>query len=284
MSCASCHNPKQAFTNPSPPSRPGVTGTRLRRDVPSLLNVAFASPLHHDGREPSLEVQILAPLFNASEMANTTFDDLTQRLAAVPEYRDAFQTVFGERPTIEGLGAALAAYERSLISGATIFDLWRNSNQEDALSAAAKSGFALFTGKAGCGECHTPPQFTAHDFLNTGIGFQSEARRAAETPEAPTDRGREEVTHERDDRYKFRTPTLLNVELTAPYMHDGSIKTLEDVVAYYNAGGSTDPEKDARIKPLGLSNDEQKSLVAFLRSLTSTEMPGAEPGIQIPKP
>ena len=99
-----------------------------------------------------------------------------------------------------------------------------------------------------------------------------------------TDRGREEVTHSREDRYKFRTPTLRNVELTAPYMHDGSIKTLEDVVAYYNTGGSADAQKHPRIKPLGLTDDEQKALVAFLKSLTTKQMPGAGPGIETQKP
>ncbi len=114
---------------------------------------------------------------------------------------------------------------------------------------------------------------TTNEFLNSGIGYRREARRAAETPDAPTDRGREEVTHNREDRYKFRVPTLRNVELTAPYMHDGSIKSLDEVVAYYNAGGSGDPQKDARIKPLGLTEEEQKQLVAFLKSLTSQTLP-----------
>ena len=122
----------------------------------------------------------------------------------------------------------------------------------------------------------TGTNFTTNDFLNTGIGFLSETRRAAEHPEAPADRGREEVTHSREDRYKFRTPTLRNVELTAPYMHDGSIKTLEDVVTYYDKGGSADPEKDPRIKPLGLTDEEQHALVAFLKSLTSSNLPGTE--------
>lgn len=269
ISCASCHDPKQAFTNPNPPSRPGVTDKRLRRDVPSLLNVAFASPLHHDGGEPTLEVQILAPLFNEAEMANTTFDDLTSRLAAIPEYSKAFDKVFASNPSIESLGRALAAYERTLMAETSAYDT-------SALPDEAEAGLELFRGKAGCVACHTPPQFTAHNFLNTGIGFQSEQRRAAENTNAPTDRGREEVTHTREDRYKFRTPTLRNVELTAPYMHDGSIKSLADVVAYYNAGGSTDPEKDPRIKPLRLSDDEQRALVAFLKSLTSERLPNAQ--------
>ncbi len=268
MSCASCHDPKQAFTNPKPPVRPGMTDKRLRRDVPSLLNVAFANPLHHDGGEPSLEVQILAPLFNEAEMANTTFDDLTVRINAVEEYRSAFDEVFSELATIKNLGAALAAYERSLIAETSAYDT-------SELPDNVKAGLELFDGKAGCAACHAPPRFTANDFLNTGIGFASEIRRAAETPNAPMDRGREEVTHKREDRYKFRTPTLRNIELTAPYMHDGSIKTLEDVIAYYNTGGSVDPEKDPRIKPLGLTDDEQKALVAFLKSLTSSELPSA---------
>ncbi len=269
MSCASCHDPKQAFTNPNPPSRPGVTDQRLRRDVPSLLNVAFATPLHHDGREPSLEVQILAPLFNEAEMANKTFDDLTDRLAANPEYAEAFDKAFASTPSITTLGQALAAYERSLIAETSAYDT-------SELPDKAKLGLKLFDGKAGCIACHAPPRFTANAFFNTGIGDQSEARRAAETPNAPTDRGREEVTHSREDRYKFRTPTLRNVELTAPYMHDGSLKTLEDVVAYYNTGGAADPEKDPRIKPLGLSDEEQRALVAFLKSLTSASFPGAK--------
>ena len=288
MSCASCHDPKQAFTNPKPPVRPGVTDNRLRRDIPSLLNVAFFAPLHHDGGEPTLEMQILAPLFNEAEMANTTFDELTNRLAAIPEYREAFATVFRSAPTIETLGQALAAYERSLLAADSPFDRWRFAHNDDAVSLDAKTGFGLYGGKAGCSQCHTLGEtaapFTTNVFLNTGIGYQSEARRAAETPNALADRGREEVTHSRDDRYKFRTPTLRNVELTAPYMHDGSLKTLEDVVAYYNAGGSSDPDKDPRISPLGLSETEQKELVAFLKSLTAKEMPGAQPGIHTPKP
>ena len=283
MSCASCHDPKQAFTNPKPPVRPGITDERLRRDVPSLLNVADASPLHHDGPEPSLEVQILSPLFNKAEMANTTFDDLTNRLAAIPEYRAAFASVFRSAPTIENLGAALAAFERSLVSGNSAFDMWRQREQPSVASAlqdselteGAQSGYALFTGKAGCADCHVPGKFTTNAFLNTGIGFQSEARRVAVHPEAPTDRGREEVTHKREDRYKFRMPTLRNVELTAPYMHDGSLKSLEDVVAYYDKGGSSDPEKDARIKRLGLRDAEKQALLAFLKSLTSIELTGA---------
>lgn len=266
MSCASCHDPKQAFTNPKPPSRPGVTDKRLRRDVPSLLGVKDVPLLDRDGGEPSLEVQILAPLFNETEMANTTFDDLTDCLAADPEYAEAFDNVFASRPTIQTLGRALAAYQRSLTAESSAYDT-------SELPDKAKAGLELFVGKAGCSACHAPPHFTAHDFLNTGIGFASEARRAAETPNALTDRGREEVTHSRGDRYKFRTPTLRNVELTAPYMHDGAIKTLEDVMAYYNAGGSADPERDARIKPLGLTDDEKKALVAFLKSLTASNLP-----------
>ncbi len=128
MSCASCHDPKQAFTNPAPPVRAGMTDARLRRDVPSLLNVAFASPLHHDGGEPSLEVQILAPLFNEAEMANTTFDALEARLTAIPEYREAFEKLFGAPPSIEALGKAIAAYERSLVALDSAHDRWTHQN------------------------------------------------------------------------------------------------------------------------------------------------------------
>jgi len=278
LSCASCHDPKLAFTNPRPPTRAGVKDERLRRDVPSLLGVRDVPLLHHDGREPSLELQILAPLFNPAEMANTTFGDLTARLNAIEGYRRTFDNVFGGPATIDNLGAAIAAYERTLEPGrCSICELIETTGGTQGMSRE-RDGLALFRGKAGCASCHvidghelSASRFTKHEFINTGIGFQSEARRAAETPEATTDRGREEVTHQRDDRYKFRVPTLRNVELTAPYMHDGSVMTLEAVVAYYNAGGSSDPEKDARIKPLGLTEAEERQLVAFLDSLTSPE-------------
>ena len=283
LSCASCHDPNQAFTNPSPPVRdPKIADERLRRDVPSLLDVAAASPLHHDGREPSLEVQILAPLFNPAEMANDTFAELEARLESMPDYRDAFQALFASKPTVDFLGKALAAYERTLIAGPAPFDLWQSQGSSDAVSPPAKAGFDTFIGKGGCAACHVPGAFTDHAFKNTGVGFESEQRRAAKTPEAPADRGREEVTHLREDRYKFRTPTLRNVELTAPYMHDGSLKRLEDVIDYYDRGGSADTEKDGRIRPLGLTEEEKKQLVAFLKSLTSKELPGARPGTERP--
>lgn len=281
MSCASCHDPAHAFTRQNVPIHDTVLASeRLRRNVPSLLNVAYAAPLHHDGREPTLEVQILSPLFNPAEMANTSFDDLTERLATIPEYRDAFLKIFAAPPTIETLGQALASFERSLMAGDSPFDRWRYAGDGAALSAAARAGLALFTGKAGCVACHTIEEktalFTNNRFVNTGIGFQSEQRRAHETPHALTDRGREEITHVREDRYKFRTPTLRNVALTAPYMHDGSINTLDEIVANYNAGGSADPGKDPRIKPLGLTDDEQQALVAFLISLRSKTLPGTD--------
>jgi cytochrome c peroxidase len=292
MSCASCHDPAHAFTTPNPPRRAGLSDARLRRDVPSLLGVKDVPLLHHDGSEPSLETQILAPLFNASEMANTTFEELTARINAVDEYRNAFDAAFGEPATIENLGAAIASYERSLRALGAPFDDWQGMifhelpAPDTGPAIPVENGFALFTGKAGCVSCHAiggsvPPinaSFTNHDFINTGIGFESEQRRARETPDAPADRGREEVTHSHEDRYKFRTPTLRNVELTAPYMHDGSLKTLKDVIAYYNAGGSPDPDKDPRIKPLGLTAEEQQQLLAFLLSLTSESLPGAKRG------
>lgn len=282
MACATCHDPAQAYTTRKPPVRsPPVIDQRLRRNVPSLLNVAYAAPLHHDGGEPTLEVQIFAPLFNAAEMANTGFDDLVARIAAKPEYRDAFASVFGGPPTIETIGYAIAGFERSLLAGNAPFDRWHYGNEDGAVSPEAKAGFALFTGKAGCATCHNIGEhaaiFTDNAFHDTGIGARSEAARAAANPALPSDLGREEITHNRADRYRYRTPGLRDVALTAPYMHDGSIETLEDVIAYYDAGGSREPAQDDRITPLELSPAEKRQLLAFLESLTSETIPAMPP-------
>jgi cytochrome c peroxidase len=213
----------------------------------------------------------------------------------MPDYAGLFETAFdGRGPSMETLGMALASYERTLLSANSPFDRWHFAKEDGALSPAAKRGFELFTGRAKCGYCHTIQDdhalFSDQRLHNTGVGYRQAMQRpaadlrvpvapgtfltidpsviaaAAELP--PNDLGRYEVTENPEDRWKYRTPSLRNVALTAPYMHDGSLSSLREVVEFYNAGGIANELLDPALRPLGLSEEEIEDLVAFLRSLT----------------
>ena len=268
MACVTCHVPEQAFTQTDRPTPKGEDGKSLRRNAPSLLNVAYEELLMRDGEAPSLQAQILVPLFEPHEMANPTFKGLIVRLEQLPDYRDRFERAFGAPVSVPLIGKAIASYERSLLCAQSPFDRWRYGGEAGAMTAQAQQGFRLFTGKAQCSACHSVGErdalFTDHGFHNTGLSF----RAGPPAAEAVEDRGRQEVTHEPGDAHKFKTPGLRNVARTAPYMHDGSLNSLADVVHYYNGGGSGDPAQDAAIRPLGLSEQEIAALVAFLDSLT----------------
>jgi cytochrome c peroxidase len=306
MSCAMCHLPEQGFTNTELARPVGVEGRSVRRNSPTLLNVAYMPALFHDGRESSLETQVVGPLVERSEMGNPSIGHVIARIRALPDYRGLFERAFGAGPSVDRLGQAIASYERTLLSAASPFDRWYYGGETGALSAAAVEGFALFTGKAGCAACHTVgPRhalFTDHLFHDTGLGwYRATVRAQAQAPVTvelapgvsvavarslvdsvgepePADLGRHEVTLDPADVWKFRTPTLRNVGLTAPYMHDGSLRTLVDVVKFYDRGGHQHPGIDARIRPLELSEPEIAALVAFLESLTgdSTDTLAAE--------
>jgi cytochrome c peroxidase len=306
MSCAMCHLPEQGLTNTELARPVGVEGRSVRRNSPTLLNVAYVPALFHDGRESSLETQVVGPLVERSEMGNSSIGHVIARIRALPDYRGLFERAFGAGPSVDRLGQAIASYERTLLSAASPFDRWYYAGETGALSAAAVEGFALFTGKAGCGACHTVgPRhalFTDHLFHDTGLGwYMATVRAQAQAPVTvelapgvtvavarsvvasvgepePADLGRHEVTLDPADVWKFRTPTLRNVGLTAPYMHDGSLRTLVDVVRFYDRGGHQHPGIDARIHPLELSEPEIAALVAFLESLTgdSTDTLAAE--------
>jgi cytochrome c peroxidase len=306
MSCAMCHLPEQGFTNTELARPVGVEGRSVRRNSPTLLNVAYVPALFHDGRESSLETQVVGPLVERSEMGNPSIGHVIARIRALPDYRGLFERAFGAGPSVDRLGQAIASYERTLLSAASPFDRWYYAGETGALSAAAVEGFALFTGKAGCAACHTVgPRhalFTDHLFHDTGLGwYRATVRAQAQAPVTvelapgvtvavarsvvdsvgepePADLGRHEVTLDPADVWKFRTPTLRNVGLTAPYMHDGSLRTLVDVVRFYDRGGHQHPGLDTRIRPLELSEPEIAALVAFLESLTgdSTDTLAAE--------
>jgi cytochrome c peroxidase len=295
LSCAMCHVPAQGFTVNELRTSVGMEGVSLRRNAPTLLNVAYAKALFVDGRASSLEAQALQPLVHPDEMANRDIAAAMARIASLRDYRRPLQRAFGSRkPTPQRIAAALAAFERTLVAAGSPFDHWRYGGRADALNTAEQRGYALFV-ERGCVACH---HIGAHDalltddeFHNVGVQAHSEAQGARDVkvtlvpgvhaalspqamrrigvPDAP-DRGREEVTGLPGDLRAYRTPSLRNVALTAPYMHDGSFATLEQVLDYYAAGGTPqDTAQDPRIRPFALSAADRDAMVAFLRSLTS---------------
>jgi cytochrome c peroxidase len=299
MSCAMCHIPEQGFTSHELGASIGVEGRSLRRNAPTVLNVAYVLDLFHDGREPALETQALAPLIARDEMANPSLGAVVARLRALPDYAGLFEAAFGAGPSPDRIGRALAAWQRTLLAAESPFDRWRFQG-EPALTPEQIRGFELFSGKAGCAACHTlaPDHalFTDHLFHDTGTGWRRDVLRAADP--APTlveiapgvripvpqtvirsvgrppqpDQGRIEATGRPEDLWRFRTPSLRNVAVTAPYLHDGSLPTLEAVVRYYDAGGAPSPGLDPRIRPLELTEAEIRALVAFLESLTASSL------------
>jgi cytochrome c peroxidase len=269
MSCATCHEPREAFTQTQVTTPRGASGKPLPRNAPTLIDAAYSDRLMHDGEAHSLEAQVLSPLFVADEMANPSIAGLVSRVAALPGYAGRFEAAFGESATMSNIAKALACYERTLLSGSAPFDLWRYGGRETVLSETAKAGYALFIGKARCAACHAIGEadalFTDRSFHNTGIGARAAEQRPADQT---VDLGRETVTHDPLDRFKYRTPSLRNVARTGPYMHDGSLASLREVVEFYNAGGAPNRGLDPLIRPLDLSDAEIASLVAFLESLT----------------
>jgi cytochrome c peroxidase len=268
MSCATCHVPEQAFTQTDRQTPKGSDGGSLRRNAPSLLNVAFEDLLMRDGEAPSLQSQVLVPLFEPHEMANPTFKDLIARVDRLPDYQGRFEKTFGAPVSLPLIGKAIASYESSLLCANSPFDRWRYGGESGALAAQAQHGFRLFSGKAGCSACHSMGRdgalFTDQDFHNTGVSFRAPPPGEG----AVEDRGRQGVTHAPGDLHKFKTPSLRNVALTAPYMHDGSLSSLEEVIRYYNGGGSGDPVQDRAVRPLGFTQEEIGDLVSFLESLS----------------
>jgi cytochrome c peroxidase len=257
LACASCHQPRHAFADQRPIAL-GIGGRAGRRNVPSLLNRAYARVLFWDGRMAALEEQALAPLTSPAELGST-IAEIVHRLTADASYVASFQRAFGDA-SITGprLAQSLASFERTLLSGDSPVDRYETGRVKDALSPAAARGVGLFRGKARCHICHDGALFSDGRFHNTGVSWER----------LPSDRGRFEVTGAEADRGAFRTPSLRDVAGTAPYMHDGSVRTLPDVVAFYDRGGNRNPNLDGVIQPLRLTAAERRDLVAFLEALT----------------
>jgi cytochrome c peroxidase len=266
LSCATCHKPEHAFSEATPVST-GIGGQKGRRKAPALINRAVSLYPHYfwDGRAGSLEEQMLGPLQNPVEMGSTE-QSMVQTLSAVPGYRPYFKAAFGtEEITKERVAQAISDYERTRLSGNSAYDKWRRNRDQAAVSAAVKQGHELFYGKAGCSQCHVGSRFTDTMFHNIGVGWDPAAK-------AFKDDGRYEVTHGKGeggeaDRGAFKTPTLRDVTRHAPYMHDGSIATLREVVEYYNRGANVNPYLDPKIEPLNLTPAEIDALVAMLNAL-----------------
>jgi cytochrome c peroxidase len=272
MACATCHIPEHAFTVNAGTVAFGRGGQALRRNSPTLLNAELASTFFHDGRAGTLEEQVWFPLLSQSEMWNPSAESVVGRLRYRRDYAELFRRAFGdEGVTRKNIAVAIAAYERTLVAAGSRFDRWFYGKQADALTVEEQAGFTVFNW-SGCNACHTVDAmhatFTDNRFRNTGVEW---ARIGGELGPKKTDPdlGRFEISGRPEDRHAFRTPSLRNVALTAPYMHDGSLQTLREVVEWYDRGGSRDPGKDPMVRPLRLSEAQKRQLEAFLRSLTS---------------
>ena len=267
MSCATCHDPEQAFTDGRRFSS-GVEGNVLRRHSPTLWNVAWGRAFFWDGRMPSLEMQALKPIEDPDEMGGN-IDDVIARLRADPSYVAGFAVTYPATPSITAgtLAKALASYQRSLVAPPTRFDRWISGDRK-ALSAGEAAGFRLFNGKAGCGTCHQGWAFTDHGFHDIGL--------------PGIDKGRGTVMGIPRLDHAFKTPSLRELKWTAPYMHDGSLATLDDVLTHYERG-IIERSTQSRDLPrnLNLTADERRDLLAFLGSLSSDATPKPQINIEI---
>ncbi|MCX8051897.1 MAG: methylamine utilization protein [Chlorobi bacterium] len=256
LSCASCHRQARAFSDTIAVSR-GTQSEIGLRNAPPIVNVAYSGSWFWDGRARSLEEQILGAMTSPIEMASDTAL-IAQRLNSSSSYREWFQRVFGSSPSVRDAVRAIATFCRILVSGNSRYDRYRRGDTT-ALGDSEKRGMALFfSERTRCSECHSGIFFS--DFAFHSIGIHSHYY----------DRGRYYVTGDERDIGKFKTPTLRNVALTAPYMNDGTMATLDDVLEHYNTGGKPFVNKDPRIRPLGLTSSELADLRAFLQALTDS--------------
>lgn len=291
VSCASCHDPSMGYTAHTQ-TGVGIDGQKGGRNSPVSFNRILSGKQFWDGRADSLEAQAVGPIANPIEMG-FTHEGVVERLAGIPVYRRQFETIFGE-VTIDRVGQAIAAFERVIVTEPAPYDYheqllpFTKMDEEDIaddeelaaryaaakaaaeahpISDSAKRGRDLFFGKANCTACHVGANLADEQYHNLGVGM------AAETP----DLGRFVVTKDEKDKGAFKTPTVRNVALTAPYMHDGSQATLEEVVAWYDKGGHPNPHLSDKIKPLNLTEQERADLVEFMKACTS-DTPSVETG------
>ncbi len=305
VACATCHATEKAFTDSPLRTSEGIRKLTGTRNAPTVLNAAFNKTQFWDGRSPSLEDQAQHPFVNPVEMGLANHDPILEVIRSDRDYRRAFRRVFGVKAdavTMDHVTKAIAAFERTVVSGDSPFDRYYFGGEEEAMSESAKRGFAVFLGQGRCVSCHTIEQdhalFTDHKFHNIGIGINGvegkvpdfvgaflRARREGVdvdvtvlTDPDVSHLGRFAIDDEIDSIGGFKTPTLRNIALTAPYMHDGSLKTLKEVMIHYNNGGTLDETVvpnaflSGGIKPLNLTDQQIDDLVAFMEALTSPDV------------
>lgn len=272
MTCATCHNHTMGFSN-AQVNAAGVTGVRGDRNVPTIYGAVHQRESFWDGRAKTLEIQALGPIENPIEM-NESIPNVLKKLENVPYYQQKFKEVFGTGPSAEGIAKAMASFERALTMAPTPYERFQKG-ETTAMNEAQQRGMRVFfSGRGRCFMCHQGQAFTNQLYVNIGVGMDK----------ANPDLGRFNVTKMPWDRGSFKTPTLLNIAQTAPYMHDGSVDTLQDVVEHYNKGGIKNEALDPRIVPLNLSEAEKTELVAFLRALSAPDnlrALGKLPGIHL---
>ncbi|WP_022949076.1 cytochrome-c peroxidase [Methylohalobius crimeensis] len=295
INCAHCHQPELAFQDDLPIAQ-GIRQQKGTRNSPTVINAAYYETQFWDGRRPSLEAQSKDPFLNPVEHGLKSHAPIVESVRKDPDYRKSFQEVFGSPPeqiTIDHVAKAIASFERTVVAGDSPFDRYQFGGDQNALSEAAIRGLEVFRGKGRCVSCHVIEEnqalFTDNQFHNLGIGFSRiqsrlpqildafrKARQAGEdidetvlTKADMSELGRFVVTEKLEDIGRFKTSTLRNIALTAPYMHDGSLKTLEEVIVVYDQGGFDNPMLDGGIRPLGLTPQEKSDLIEFLKSLTS---------------
>ncbi|HEY0983095.1 cytochrome-c peroxidase [Schlesneria sp.] len=257
VSCATCHDPAKGYSN-GDQFATGVEGKKGGRNSPTVINAALQAFQFWDGRARTLEEQALGPVQNPVEM-NMQIDQVVQKLNGIEGYRTQFQKVFGTDVTADGIAKAIATYERTILSGDAPYDRFK-AGDKNALSESAQRGMKLFFGKANCSSCHSGPNFTDNGFHNIAL--------------PGSDEGRFAISKSLGDTGSFKTPTLREIARTAPYMHDGSLKTLEEVVDHYAKGGTPGPYSDEEVYPLKLTPEETADLVNFLKEgLSSASYP-----------
>jgi cytochrome c peroxidase len=254
--CAFCHNPGTGFADPRQTSL-GFSGRLGGRNAPTVYNSGFNRVQFWDGRAGSLEEQAIGPIHNPVEMAET-HENVVPKIAKIPGYQKQFRTVFGKGVSLQSIAEAIAAFERTIVSTNSAFDQYVMGSP-NAMGEAAIRGMQLFKGKARCILCHNGPNFTDNKFHNLGV---------PQVGPMKIDLGRYAVTRLESEKGAFKTPTLRSLVETAPYMHDGAFQTLEEVLEFLDKGGEPNPNLSPLMKPLGLTGDEKKDLIEFLKALT----------------
>lgn len=264
VSCATCHDPANGWVDGLPVSI-GIGNQKGTRNAPTVINSTYFFSQFWDGRAPTLEEQAKGPIINPVEMGMQAHDLAVANIKKVPGYQPLFQKAFGEEPNIENIAKAIASFERTVLGGNSKYDRFQKGDKS-ALNDEEKLGMELFFGKANCTRCHVGATFSDSQFHNLGVGMDKEK----------PDLGRYEVTKKEEDKGAFKTPGLRDISRTAPYMHDGSQATLEEVMEFYDQGGEPNPHLDFNMKPLNLTDAEKRALVAFMLALDSEPYPMVE--------